>query len=53
MQPSALVFLLHLLGFDVLGLALVVGNVLPGHADDLGEHAVVGLDLGGDVLTLD
>lgn len=46
-------FFLCLLGLHVPCLALAVGEVLPGHADDLGERAVVGFDLGGDVLTLD
>lgn len=31
-------------------LALFVGKVFPGKADDLGKGAVVGLDLGRDVL---
>ena len=53
MWPSALVFLLRLLGLEVPGLAFVVGKILPGHTDDLGERAMVGLDLGGNVLTLD
>ena len=53
LQPSALVFLLRLLGFDMPGLAFVVRKVLPGHTNDLGERAVVGLNLGGDMLALD
>ena len=53
LRPSAFVFLLCLFGLEVPGPAFVVGKVLPGHADDLGERAVVRLDLGGDMLTLD
>src|ERR1700731_315466 len=34
-------------------LALLVGEGLPGEADDLGEGGVVGLDGGGDVLVAD
>lgn len=41
------------LGLVVPDLALVVGEVLPGEADDLGQGAVVGLDGGGDVLGFD
>lgn len=40
-------------GFCVPDLSLVVGEVLPGQADDLGESAVVSLDLRGDVLSFD
>ena len=53
LRPFALVFLLRLLGLEVPGPALVVRKVLPGHTDDLGERAMVRLDLGGDVLTFD
>jgi len=40
------------LGLCVPDLTLFVREVLPGEADDLGESAVVCLDLRGDVLTL-
>ena len=41
------------LGLGVPDLALLVREVLPGETDDLGQGAMVGLDLGGDVLVLD
>lgn len=53
LRPFALVFLLRLLSLEVPGPALVVRKVLPGHTNDLGERAMVRLDLGGDVLTFD
>jgi len=41
------------LGFAVPELAFLVWHVLPGEAYDLRKRAVVRLDLGGDVPTLD
>lgn len=39
--------------FGMPDLTLLVRQILPSETDDLGESAVVGLDLGGDMLTLD
>ena len=49
----ALVLLESGLGLGMPHLPLLVRQILPGEANDLGERAVVGLDLGRDVLALD
>lgn len=52
-REAPLVVLERRLRLAVPDLALLVRQVLPGEADDLRERAVVGLDLGGDMLALD
>ena len=47
LRPFVLVFLLCLFGPEVPYLVFVVTKAPPGHTDDLGERAVVRLDLGG------
>ena len=49
----ALVLLERGLGLRVPDLALLLGQVLPGEADDLAQRAVVRFELGRDVLVLD
>ena len=53
LRELALVLLERDLGLRVPDLALLVRKILPGETDDLGQCAVIGLDLGGDMLVLD
>jgi hypothetical protein len=53
LREFALVLLESGLGLCMPNLSLLVRQVLPGEADDLGERAVVGFDLSRDMLALD
>ena len=52
-RELASVFLLGDSRFLVPDLTLLFGQILPGQSNNLGQRAVIGLDVGRDVLTAD